>query len=66
MRGTTNTTIGQPLGDGTTTRFAALFSSVGGGTYFENDTMRNGNGDANGWSGDLGGGNRWYSKSLNG
>ena len=60
FRGTTNATIGQPLGDGSTTRFAALFSSVGGGTYFENDTMRNGNGDANAWSGNLGGGNRWY------
>ena len=66
LRGTTNTTIGQPLGDGTTTRFAALFSSVGGGTYFENDTMRNGNGDANGWSGDLGGGNRWYKLQRTG
>ena len=60
LRGTTNTTIGQPLGDGGTTRFAALFSSVGGGTYYEDDTMRNGNGDANAWSGNLGGGNRWY------
>jgi autotransporter-associated beta strand protein len=60
LRGTTNTTIGQPLGDGGTTRFAALFSSVGGGTYFEDDTMRNGNGDANAWSSNLGGGNKWY------
>jgi autotransporter-associated beta strand protein len=60
LRGTTNTTIGQPLGDGTTTRFTALFSSVGGGTYYEDDTMRNGNGDANAWSGDLGGANQWY------
>ena len=60
LRGTTNTTIGQPLGDGSTTRFTALFSSVGGGTYYEDDTMRNGNGDANAWSGNLGGGNQWY------
>ena len=60
LRGTTNATIGQPLGDGSGTRFAALFSSVGGGTYFEDDTMRGGNGDANAWSGDLGGGNRWH------
>lgn len=62
FRGTTNTTIGEPLGNGGTrgTRFAALFSSVGGGTYFENDTMRNGNGDANAWSGNLGGANHWY------
>jgi autotransporter-associated beta strand protein len=60
LRGTTNTTIGQPLGNGTDTRFTALFSSVGGGTYYEDDTMRNGNGDANAWSGDLGGGNQWY------
>ncbi len=60
LRGTTNTTIGEPLGDGSSTRFAALFSTVGGGTYFEDDTMRNGNGDANGWSSNLGGGNRWY------
>jgi len=44
LRGTTNATIGQPLGDGSGTRFAALFSSVGGGTYFEDDTMRGGNG----------------------
>ena len=60
LRGTTNATIGQPLGDGSGTRFAALFSAVDGGTYFEDDTMRGGNGDANAWSGNLGGGNRWY------
>jgi autotransporter-associated beta strand protein len=60
LRGTTNATLGQPLGDGSGTRFAALFSSVGGGTYFEDDTMRGGNGDANAWSSNLGGGNRWY------
>jgi len=60
LRGTTNTTMGQPLGDGGSTRFAALFSSVGGGTYFQDDTMRLGNGDANRWSANLGGGNRWY------
>jgi len=66
LRGTTNTTIGQPLGDGGTTRFAALFSSVGGGTYFENDTMRGGNGDANSWSGNLGGGNKWYKLQRTG
>ena len=60
LRGTTNTTMGQPLGNGSSTRFAALFSSVGGGTYFENDTMRDGNGDANRWSSNLGGGNKWY------
>ena len=66
LRGTTNTTIGQPLGDGTTTRFVALFSSVGGGTYFEDDTMRNGNGDANAWSSNLGGGNKWYKLQRTG
>jgi autotransporter-associated beta strand protein len=66
LRGTANTTIGQPLGDGGTTRFAALFSSVGGGTYFEDDTMRNGNGDANRWSGNLGGANRWYKLKRTG
>ncbi len=60
LRSTANATLGQPLGDGGTTRFAALFSSVGGGTYFEDDTMRGGNGDANRWSSNLGGGNRWY------
>ena len=60
LRGTTNTTIGQPLGDGSGTRFAALFSTVDGGTYFQDDTMRAGNGDANRWSSNLGGGNRWY------
>jgi len=59
LRGTTNTTIGQPLGDGGATRFAALFTSVGGGSYYENDTMRNGNGDANAWSGNLGA-NNWF------
>ena len=66
LRGTTNATIGQPLGDGSGTRFAALFSSVGGGTYFEDDTMRGGNGDANAWSGNLGGGNRWYKLQRSG
>lgn len=59
LRGTTNATIGQPLGDGTDTRFAAMFSSVGGGAYYENDTMRDGNGDANAWSSDLGNYN-WF------
>ncbi len=66
LRGTTNTTIGQPLGDGSATRFVALFSSVGGGTYFEDDTMRNGNGDANAWSSNLGGGNKWYKLQRTG
>lgn len=60
LRGTTNATVGQPLGDGSGTRFAALFSTVGGGTYFEDDTMRDGNNDANRWSSNLDGGNRWY------
>ena len=60
MRGTLNLTIGQPLGDGTTTRSTELFSSVGGGTYYEDDTMRGGNGDANMWSSDVGGANRWF------
>ena len=60
MRGTLNLTIGQPLGDGTTTRSTELFSSVGGGTYYEDDTMRGGNGDANMWSADVGGANRWF------
>lgn len=60
LRSNTGATIGQPLGDGSGTRFAALFSSVGGGTYFQDDTMRLGNGDANRWSGNLGGGNTWY------
>jgi autotransporter-associated beta strand protein len=60
LRGTLNATLGQPLGDGSGTRFAALFSAVDGGTYFEDDTMRGGNGDANAWSSNLGGGNRWY------
>lgn len=61
LRSTTNSTVGQPLGDGGSsgTRFAALFGSVGGGSYFENDTMRDGNGDANAWSGNLGAYN-WF------
>ena len=66
LRGTTNATVGQPLGDGGATRFAALFSSVGGGTYFEDDTMRNGNGDANAWSSNLGGNNRWFKLQRQG
>lgn len=60
LRGTTNATLGEPLGNGGSTRFAAVFSSVGGGTYFEDDTMRGGNGDANRWSSNVGGGNKWY------
>ena len=60
IRGTTNLTVGQPLGDGGSTRSTELFSSVGGGTYYEDDTMRLGNGDANAWSANLGGANRWY------
>ena len=54
LRSTTNATIGQPLGNGSSTRFAAMFTSVGGGAYYENDTMRDGNGDANAWSSNLG------------
>jgi len=60
FRSNTNTTIGTPLGNGSSTRFVALFGSVGNGNYFEDDTMRNGNGDANRWSGNLGGANDWY------
>ncbi len=60
VRGTTNLTMGQPLGDGTVTRSTELFSSVGGGTHYEDDTMRDANGDANRWSADLGGAHRWY------
>ena len=60
LRSTANTTIGEPLGNGSSTRFVALFSSVGGGTYFEDHTMTLGNGDANKWSSNLGGSNKWY------
>ncbi len=60
LRSNTATTIGQPLGNGSGTRFVALFSSVGGGTYFQDDSMREGNGDANKWSSNLGGSNKWY------
>ena len=60
LRSNANTTIGEPLGNGSGTRFVALFSSVGGGTYFEDDSMTNGNGDANRWSSNLGGSNKWY------
>ncbi|BCU79798.1 hypothetical protein llg_45130 [Luteolibacter sp. LG18] len=60
LRSTRNATVGEPLGNGSGTRFAAMFSNVGGGTYFEDDTMTNGNGDANRWSSNLGGANRWY------
>lgn len=59
LRANTNATLGEPLGNGSV-RFAALFSTVGGGTYFQDDTMRAGNGDANRWSGNLGAANRWY------
>lgn len=60
LRSTRNVTVGEPLGNGSGTRFAAMFSNIGGGTYFEDDTMTNGNGDANRWSSNLGGANRWY------
>lgn len=66
LRSTANTTIGEPLGDGSGTRFVALFSSVGGGTYFQDDTMREGNGDANRWSSNLGGSNKWYKIQRSG
>jgi autotransporter-associated beta strand protein len=66
LRSTANTTIGEPLGDGSGTRFVALFSSVGGGTYFQDDTMREGNGDANRWSSNLGGSNKWYKLQRTG
>ena len=60
LRSTTNDTTSQPLGDGNPTRFTALFSSVGGGSYYEDDTMRDGNGDANAWSANQGNGNGWF------
>ena len=60
LRSTTNSTYGQPLGEGSSTRFVALFTSVAGSTYFQDDTMRAGNGDANRWSENLGGSNKWY------
>ena len=60
LRSSTNATLGEPLGDGSSARFAALFGTVGGGTYFQDDTMRAGNGDANRWSGNLGGANKWF------
>jgi uncharacterized repeat protein (TIGR02543 family) len=66
LRSTANTTLGEPLGDGSTTRFAALFSSVGGGTYFQDHTMVLGNGDANRWSSNLGGANKWYKLQRSG
>ena len=66
LRSTANTTIGEPLGNGSSTRFVALFSSVGGGTYFQDDTMREGNGDANRWSSNLGGANKWYKLQRTG
>jgi autotransporter-associated beta strand protein len=60
LRSNANTTIGEPLGNGSGTRFVALFSTVNGGTYFQDDSMREGNGDANRWSSNLGGSNKWY------
>ncbi|MEK7949358.1 Ig-like domain-containing protein [Luteolibacter sp. Y139] len=66
LRSTANTTIGEPLGNGSSTRFVALFSSVGGGTYFQDDSMRAGNGDANVWSSNLGGSNKWYKLQRTG
>lgn len=60
VRGNTDLTVGEPLGNGKTTRSTELFCSVGGGTYFEDDTMRGGNGDANLWSADVGGDHRWF------
>jgi autotransporter-associated beta strand protein len=60
LRSSTNATLGEPLGDGNSARFVALFGTVGGGTYFQDDTMRAGNGDANRWSANLGGANKWF------
>ena len=60
LRSSIGATLGEPLGNGSSVRFAALFGTVGGGTYFQDDTMRAGNGDANRWSGNLGGANKWF------
>ena len=58
LRGTTNDTVGEPLGNASAgTRFAAVFGESGGGSYFQDDTMVNGGGgypsanqgNTNGW-----------------
>jgi autotransporter-associated beta strand protein len=43
LRGNTNSTPGTPLGN-SSSRYACVFSTVGNGTYYEDDTMSNGGG----------------------
>ena len=60
LRGNTNDTVGYPLGNSDYgTRFAAVYGeSGGGGTYFQDDTMKNGGGAYG--SANLGGTNTWF------
>ncbi|MGC4012968.1 MAG: PA14 domain-containing protein [Luteolibacter sp.] len=61
LRATLNPDTGNPLGgNSSSTRYAAIFGEVNGGTYYEDSTMAGGNGAPDRTSADLGGSNKWF------
>ena len=60
VRENTDVTFGEPMGNMSRSQSTELFSTLDGGTYYEDATMLAANADANKWSANLGGGNRWY------
>ena len=63
MRGTTNMTPGYPWGESTTAPFSAVFGTVGGNTYYQDETMVNGGG---GYSSVSLGGQTWFKLQRTG
>lgn len=61
LRATLNPDTGNPLGgNSNSTRYAAIFGEVNGGTYYEDSTMAGGNGAPDRTSANLGGANKWF------
>lgn len=67
LRASLNPDTGNPLGgNSNTTRYAAIFGQVNGGTYYEDSTMLGGNGAPDRTSNNLGGGNKWFKLQRTG
>lgn len=67
LRGSLNPDNGNPLGGNlSTTRFAAIFGQVNGGTYYQDNTMRGGNNAPDRTSENLGGNNKWFKLQRTG
>ena len=67
LRASLDPDTGNPLGgNANSTRYAAAFGEVGGGTYYEDSTMAGGNGAPDRTSSDLGGANKWLKLQRTG